>query len=200
MPTGDPNIPADVLRAKKLYEEVNLGSSSYSTLFRAQRATVRGDADEEPPIINVDDEDLVVIDDDDGFPNDNLDEEDAFTDASEGKEGPDAGVLDLYLKLFQLRNNPLGLARFSREEEEVLTELLQLLKELNCPLKAFEIILKWAAKSNGSGHSFCKGCQPTHSKQGNCLFVQKVQHERIDPKGEEAVPALHTENSVHDLL
>ena len=31
----------------------NLRSSSYSTLFRAQRATVRGEADDEPPIINL---------------------------------------------------------------------------------------------------------------------------------------------------
>ncbi|KAI2506024.1 hypothetical protein MHU86_8435 [Fragilaria crotonensis] len=52
------------------------------------------------------------MDDDDGFPNDNVDEEDVPSDASEGEEGPDAGVLDLYLKLFQLRDNPLGLARF----------------------------------------------------------------------------------------
>ncbi|KAI2497560.1 hypothetical protein MHU86_16963 [Fragilaria crotonensis] len=104
-----------------------------------------------------------VMDDDDGFPNDNVDEEDVPSDASEGEEGPDAGVLDLYLKLFQLRDNPLGLARFSREEE-VLIELLQLLKELHCPLKAFEIILKWAAKSNGSGHTFREGCQPSRSK------------------------------------
>ena len=146
----------------------NLRSSSYSTLFRAQRATVRGEADDEPPIINVngvDDEDFAAIDDDNGFPNDNVDEEDVPSDASEGEEGPDAGVLDLYLKLFQLRDNPLGLARFSREEE-VLIELLQLLKELHCPLKAFEIILKWAAESNGSGHTFPRGLS-IHSQQGN---------------------------------
>ncbi len=41
---------------------------------------------------------------------------------------------------------------------------MQLLKELHCPLKAFEIILKWDAKSNGSGHTFRKGCQPSRSK------------------------------------
>ncbi len=83
----------------------NLRSSSYSTLFHAQCATARGEADDEPPIINVngvDDEDFVAIDDNNGFPNDNVDEEDVPSDASEGEEGPDAGVLDLYLKLFQL--------------------------------------------------------------------------------------------------
>jgi hypothetical protein len=144
----------------------NLRSSSYNTLFRARRATARGEAEYNPPIINVngvDDEDFVVIDEDDAFPNGDVDEEDVLTDASEGEEGPDACVLDLYLKLFQLRDNPLGLARFSREEE-VLIELLQLLKDLNCPLKAFESILKWAAKSNGSGHTFREGCQPTRGK------------------------------------
>ena len=88
----------------------------------------------------VDDEDFVVIDEDDVFPNGNVDEEDVPTDASEGEEGPDAGVLDLYLKLFQLRDNPLGLALFS-QEEEVLIELLQLLRDLNCPLKAFTLVL-----------------------------------------------------------
>ena len=144
----------------------NLRSASYNTLFRARRVTVRGEAEDNPPVINVngvDDEDFVVIDEDDVFPNGNVDEEDVPTDASEGEEGPDAGVLDLYLKLFQLRDNPLGLALFSREEE-VLIELLQLLKDLHCPLKAFEIILTWAAKSNGSGHTFREGCQPTRRK------------------------------------
>ena len=57
----------------------------------------------------VDDEDFVVIDEDDASPNDYTNEEDIPTDASEGEEGPDAGVLDLYLKLFQLRDNPLVL-------------------------------------------------------------------------------------------
>ncbi len=58
------------------------------------------------------DDEVFVIDEDNDFPNGNVDEEDVPTDASEGEEGPDAGVLDLYLKLFQLRDNPLGLARF----------------------------------------------------------------------------------------
>ena len=85
----------------------HLRSSSYCTPFRAQCATVRGEARDDPPIINVngvDDEHFVVIDEDDAFPNDYVDEEDIPTDASEGQEGPDAGVLDLYLKLFQLRD------------------------------------------------------------------------------------------------
>jgi hypothetical protein len=84
----------------------NLRSSSHSTLFCAHCVTVRGEAEDNPPIINVngvDDEDFVVIDEDDVFHNGNVDEEDVPTNASsEGEEGPDAGVLDLYLKLFQL--------------------------------------------------------------------------------------------------
>jgi hypothetical protein len=125
----------------------NLRCSLYNTLFRAHRATVKGEAEDNPPIINVngvDDEDFVVIDEDDAFPKGNVDEEDVPTNASEGKEGPDAGVLELYLKLLQLLDNPLGLALFFREEE-VLIELLQLLKDLHCPLKAFKIVLMWAA-------------------------------------------------------
>jgi hypothetical protein len=34
----------------------------------------------------------------------------------------------------------------------------------NCPLKAFTLILKWAAKSNGSDHMFRDGFQPTCKK------------------------------------
>jgi hypothetical protein len=134
----------------------NLRSSLYSTLHHTTR---RGEAEGNPPIIDangVDDEGFVVIDEDDDFPDGDVDEEDVPTDASEGEEGPDAGVLDLYLKLFQLRDNPLGLARFSREEE-VLIELLQLLKDLHCPLKAFEIMLK---------SYFSQGLS-THSQEGN---------------------------------
>jgi hypothetical protein len=136
-----------------------LRSSSYSTLFCAHHVTVRGEAEDNPPIINVngvDDEDFVVINEDDAFPNGDVDEEDVPTNASEGEEGPDTtGVLDLYLKLFQLQDNLLGLARFSWEEE-VLIELLQLFKDLHCALKAFDTILTWAAKSNSSGHTFCE--------------------------------------------
>jgi hypothetical protein len=55
--------------------------------------------------------------------------------------------------------------RFSLEEEEVQTELLDfLVSKPNCPLKAFDLILKWAAKSNGSGHMFHDGFQPTCKK------------------------------------
>ena len=82
---------------------------------------------------------------------------------TESEEGPDHNVLDLYLKLFKLRANPLGLTRFFREEK-VQIELLQLLRGLKCPLKAFTLVLKWAAKSNGSGHTFHEGFQPTREK------------------------------------
>ena len=82
----------------------NLRCSWWSSLFCANCATARGQAEDNPPIINVDgvdDEDFVVIDDeDDTFPDGNVDEEDAPTDASEGEEGPNASVLNLYLNFF----------------------------------------------------------------------------------------------------
>ncbi len=83
----------------------NLRSSLYNTLFRAHCVTVRGEAEDNPPIINVnghDDDDFVVIDDDDMFHKGKVDEKDVPTNASKGEEGPDAGLLDLYLKLFHL--------------------------------------------------------------------------------------------------
>ncbi len=75
----------------------------YNTLVCAHCVTVRGKAEDNPPIINVngvDDEDFVVVDEDDAFPNGNVDEEDVPTNAREGEKGPDSGVLELYLKLF----------------------------------------------------------------------------------------------------
>ena len=111
----------------------------------------------------VEDDDFVMLDDDDvGRDAGDADDCNIYEANGEG-ETPDDSVLDLHLKLLKLRANPLGLARFS-PEEEVLIELLQLLRELHCPLKAFEIILKWAAKSNGSGYTFRADRQPTRKK------------------------------------
>jgi hypothetical protein len=62
----------------------NLRSSLYYTLFRPHCVTVRGEAEDNPPIISVngvDDEDFVVIDEDDAIPNGNVDEEDIPTNA-----------------------------------------------------------------------------------------------------------------------
>ena len=42
------------------------------------------------------------------------DAEDQDISETESEEGPDLSVLDLYLKLFKLRANSLGVARFSR--------------------------------------------------------------------------------------
>ena len=126
MPRRADNACSNVSEGADHGTRPHLRSSSFFTPFRSQRAAVRGEARDDLPIINVngvDDEDFVVIDEDDAFPNDYADEEDVPTDASEGEDGPDASVLDLYLKLFQLRDNPLGLARVSWEEE-VLIELL----------------------------------------------------------------------------
>ncbi len=115
----------------------------------------------------VNNKDLVMFDD-----NQDVSEE------TEEDKGPDVSVLDLCLKLFKLRAIPLGLAQFSLEEK-VQIELLDLLRKLNCPLKAFILILKWAAKSNGSGHMFRDGFQPTckkvitnirECKSGDCTY------------------------------
>ena len=57
-----------------------------------------------------------------------------------------------------------------------------------------------AAKSNGSGHTFREVCQPTRRKVIANLYKRYNMAEWIDPKGEETAPALHTEESVHDLL
>ena len=101
----------------------------------------------------VDNEDFVMFDDN----------QDVSEEAEEDKKGSDVSILDLCLKLFKLRAIPLGLAWFSLEEK-VLVEFLDLLRKLNCTLKACTLILKWAAISNGSGHIFCYGFQPTHKK------------------------------------
>lgn len=141
------------------------------------------EADDEEAVANVnagavEDDDFVMLDDDDedvGRDAGDADDCNVYEANGEG-ETPDDSVLDLHLKLLKLRANPLGLARFS-PEEEVLIELLQLLRELHCPLKAFEIILKWAAKSNGSGYTFRADRQPTRKKVISELF------ERYNMKG-----------------
>jgi hypothetical protein len=111
------------------------------------------EADDELRVEDVNEVEADFVFDDDAVPEGDADDQDISKTQSE--EGPDLSVLDLYLKLFKLRANPLGLARFAREER-VQIELLQLLRDLNCPLKACTL-LKWAAKSNGSGHTFREG-------------------------------------------
>ncbi len=89
----------------------------------------------------VDDDNNVVLPFDDHYP----DAVDNFASGSKEEEDQsDRTILDLYEKLFLLRSNPLGLERFSREEK-VQIELLELLRELKAPLKAFSRILHWAA-------------------------------------------------------
>jgi len=90
--------------------------------------------------------------DDDAVPEGDADNQDISK--TESDKGPDLSILDLYLKVFKLQANPLGLARISWEDR-VQIELLQLLRDLNCPLKTFTIVLNWAAQSNESGHKFC---------------------------------------------
>ena len=122
------------------------------------------------------------------FPN----EDDAFVDSGsecEGGEGEDDekdehcddadhSVYDLYMELFDLRANPHDLERFSCEEK-VQIELLQLVRDLKAPLKAFNLILNWAAKSNESGHIFHVGRQPTHKKVMKNLYDRYNMHTLI---------------------
>ncbi len=130
------------------------------------------------------DDDFVVDGDDDNFValEDNHRnipiDQDAFENEGD-KCQADHSVFHSYEKLLKLRSNPLGLERFSREEK-VQIELLQLLRDLNAPLKAFSVIellrdlnaplkafsvvLKWSAKSNASHHVFKVGCQPSCEK------------------------------------
>jgi hypothetical protein len=140
----------------------NLWCSSSRGLhqFRESDAAV-GEADDELRVKDVNDVDEDFVVDDDGFPDGDADNQ--HVSETEEDQGPDLSVLHLYLKLFQLQANPLGLARFSREEK-VQIELLQLLRDIKRHLKAFTLVLKWAAKSNGSGHTFREGCQPTCEK------------------------------------
>ena len=98
-----------------------------------------------------------------------FDDNQDVSEETDEDEGSDVSVMDLCLQLFKLLANPLGLVRFSLEEK-VQIELLDLLRKLNCPLKALTLILKWAANSNGSGHMFRDGFfnQLTRSLSPSC--------------------------------
>ena len=105
---------------------------------------------------------------DDSFPLD----DDSATDTLLDEDGePNKCVFKLYEELRELRSNPLGLDRFSREEK-VHIELLQLLKVLKAPLNAFTQILNWAAQANNSGHTFHMGCQPSREKVVQKLYCR----------------------------
>ena len=142
----------------------NLRSSSLSrgSLPVLESGGTVEEADNELRVEDANEVEADFVFDDNAVPEGN-DADDQDIPETESEEGPDLSVLDLYLKLFKLRANPLGLARFSCEER-VQIELLQLLRDLNCPPKAFTLVLKWAAKSNGSGHTFREGFQPTREK------------------------------------
>jgi hypothetical protein len=81
----------------------------------------------------VDDDNNVVL----PFNNHYPDAVDDFASGSKEEEDqPGQSVLDLYEKLFLFQSNPLGLERFSCLEK-VQIELLELLRELKAPLKAY---------------------------------------------------------------
>jgi hypothetical protein len=151
-------------------------SSSCCLLLGKESGTIFGEADNNElhvEDVNKFEDDFVV--DDDAYPNVHADDQDVSESDKEECQA-DHSVLDLYEELFKLRSNPFGLERFSREEK-VQIELLQLLRDLNCPLKAFTLVLNWAAKSNASGHVFQEGCQPT------CEKVMRTLNERYNMNG-----------------
>jgi hypothetical protein len=121
-------------------------------------------------------DDNFVVDDDDDFVHSSFEDNHPDVPSEEEEGHADHSVFDLYEKLFKLRSNPLGLERFSLEEK-VQIELLQLLRDLKAPLKAFTLVLNWAAKSNASGHVFKEGCQPSREK------VMRNLYERYNMNG-----------------
>jgi hypothetical protein len=117
-----------------------------------------------------------IADDDDNFPSfdDALpcEEEAADSNHNSHLDGtPDRHLLDLYQEMQDLQSNPLGLDRFS-VEEKVHIELLNILKELRTPLRAFSLILNWAAKAYERGHIFKMNCQPSREKVVQKLYCR----------------------------
>ena len=148
-------------------------SSSRCGLQPVRKSVIVGDNNK----LNVNEvnNDFVVDGDDDNFiafadndPDIPIDQ-DVLENEEDTECQADHSVFDSYKKLLKLRSNPLGLERFSREEK-VQIELLQLLRDLKAPLKAFSVVLNWAAKSNASGHVFKEGCQPSCEKVMRNLF------------------------------
>ena len=76
---------------------------------------------------------------------------------------PDGVIFELYKEMQELQSNPLDLNRFSCKEK-VHIVLLQIMKEVEAPLKAFSCILNWAAKANDHGHVLKVDCQPSRWK------------------------------------
>jgi hypothetical protein len=75
---------------------------------------------------------------------------------------------------------------------------LQLLRDLKAPLKAFSVVLNWAAKSNASGHIFKEGCQPSPEKVMRNVLERYYMNGLI-PR-ETIVPTLFTEDGVSCIL
>ncbi|KAI2493931.1 hypothetical protein MHU86_20616 [Fragilaria crotonensis] len=81
---------------------------------------IAGKAGDELRVEDVNEVDDYIMFDDDGIPEQG-DAGDQDISETESEEGPDLSVLDLYLKLFKLRANPLGLARFLGRKESKLS-------------------------------------------------------------------------------
>jgi Plavaka transposase len=126
-----------------------------------EEGRVVGDA----PSLDNDDVDFQVFDDDTLPCSKEIDSDGSDEYAADGI------ILELYEEMQHLRSNPLGLDRFSCEEK-VHIELLNVLKELKAPMKAFSCVLNWAAKANDQGHVFQVGCQPSRRKVIDKLYCR----------------------------
>ena len=150
-------------------------TSSRGLLSVKESGAISGEVNDELRVEDVNEFEDDFVGDDDAPHNVHVDDQDV-SEKEEEECQADHSVFNLYEKMFKLRSNPLGLDRFSREEK-VQIELLQLLRDLNCPLKAFTLVLNWAAKSNANGHVFQEGCQPTREK------VMRNLNERYNMNG-----------------
>ena len=92
---------SNVSQGASRHTRLNLCWSS-SSHARESGAVVGEDDELRVEDVNEVDDDFVV--DDDGFPDGDADDQDVSE--TEEEEGPDLSVLDLYLKLFQLRCKP----------------------------------------------------------------------------------------------
>jgi hypothetical protein len=110
MPNNGQVNTSNVLQVASRYTCPNLRSSSWRGLLPVSR-----EANKELHVEDVNEVNDDFVFDDNGFPNDDKDNQDVSY--TEEKDGPDLSILDLYLKLFKLRANPLGLARFSWDEK-----------------------------------------------------------------------------------
>ncbi len=137
-------------------------TSSRGLLSVKERGAISGEVNNKLCVEDVNEFEDDFVEDDDASHKVHIDNQDVSESEEEECQAVHS-VFNLYERMFKLRSNPLSIERFSRDEK-VRIELLQLLWDLHCPLKAFTLVLNWAAKSNANGYVFKEGCQPTCEK------------------------------------